>query len=237
MATATVEALEVVHPPALALSIQRTPEIVLEEATKAAKALADVINSRPNKLVINNKTFLQFEDWQTLGRFYGVTVAARTATYVEFGRVQGFEASAEAILVSTGQVISSASAMCLDDESKWSNKPLFQLKSMAQTRACAKALRNVLAWVVVLAGYAPTPAEEMDDAPSPHGSRPAPATSGKSLPSDRVREMLGEIKKAPNRDQLRQTFKSAYSEASKAKDQAAQKAYIDAKDARLRELQ
>jgi hypothetical protein len=32
---------------------------------------------------------------------------------------------------------------------------------MAQTRACAKALRNVFAWVVVLAGYAPTPAEDM----------------------------------------------------------------------------
>ena len=31
-----------------------------------------------------------------------------------------------------------------------------------QTRACAKALRNVLSWVVVLAGYRPTPAEEMD---------------------------------------------------------------------------
>ena len=40
--------------------------------------------------------------------------------------------------------------------------PLFQLRSMAQTRACAKALRNVLAWVVVLAGYRPTPAEELD---------------------------------------------------------------------------
>ena len=37
---------------------------------------------------------------------------------------------------------------------------------MAQTRACAKALRNVLAWVVVLAGYAPTPAEEMDTSDS-----------------------------------------------------------------------
>ena len=35
---------------------------------------------------------------------------------------------------------------------------------MAQTRAQAKALRNVLAWVVVMAGYAPTPAEEMDGA-------------------------------------------------------------------------
>jgi len=35
------------------------------------------------------------------------------------------------------------------------------LSSMAQTRAGAKALRNRFAWVVVLAGYRPTPAEEM----------------------------------------------------------------------------
>lgn len=39
--------------------------------------------------------------------------------------------------------------------------PLFQLRSMAQTRACAKALRNVFSWVVVLEGYAPIAAEEM----------------------------------------------------------------------------
>ena len=60
------------------------------------------------------------------------------------------------------------------DESNWSSKPLFQLKSMAQTRACAKALRNVLAWVVVLAGYTPAPAEEMesDTVASPHFSSP-----------------------------------------------------------------
>jgi len=41
--------------------------------------------------------------------------------------------------------------------------PWFQLASMAQTRAGAKALRNRLAWVVVLAGYKPTPAEEMTE--------------------------------------------------------------------------
>lgn len=40
-------------------------------------------------------------------------------------------------------------------------KPLFQLRSMAQTRAEAKALKSVFGWVVVLAGYKPTPAEEM----------------------------------------------------------------------------
>lgn len=159
-------ALIPVSPPLDALAIQRAPDVVLEEATRAAKALAQVIEGKPKKVVFNGKTYLQFEDWQTLGRFYGVTAVAKSTRYVTYGEgeymVRGFEATAEALLVSGDQIISSAEAMCLDDESNWANKPLFQLKSMAQTRACAKALRNVLAWVVVLAGYAPTPAEEMD---------------------------------------------------------------------------
>lgn len=149
-----------------ALAIQRAPDVVLEEATRAARALHDVIESKPRKLVLNGKTYLQFEDWQTLGRFYGVTAVCRSTQYVQFGEdefiTRGFEAIAEALLVGSNQIISSAEAICLDDETNWNDRPLFQLKSMAQTRACAKALRNVLAWVVVLAGYAPTPAEEMD---------------------------------------------------------------------------
>jgi hypothetical protein len=165
-------------PPPDALSIQRAPEIVLEEAQRAAKAIAQVIEAKPKKLQFNGKTYLQFEDWQTLGRFYGVTAVSRSTKFVEFGddefAIRGFEATSDALLVSTGQIISSAEALCLSDESNWSSKPLFQLKSMAQTRACAKALRNVLAWVVVLAGYAPTPAEEMesDTITSPHVSSP-----------------------------------------------------------------
>lgn len=42
-------------------------------------------------------------------------------------------------------------------------KPLFQLRSMAQTRASSKVLSLVFKWVVVLAGYNPTPAEEVDE--------------------------------------------------------------------------
>lgn len=159
------DSLALLQQPNDALAINRAPELVLEEARKAAKALTDVIEGKEKKLVFNGKTYLQFEDWQTLGRFYGVTALSRSTKYVEFGegdeRVCGFEAVADALLVSTNQTISCAEAMCLNDEPNWSRKPLFQLKSMAQTRACAKVLRNVLAWVVVLAGYAPTPAEEM----------------------------------------------------------------------------
>jgi hypothetical protein len=141
-----------------------------------------------------------------------VTAVAKSTRYVEFGEgesmVRGWEATADALLVGNNQVISSAEAMCLDDEPKWStrpvyeyrdgertkvgeeNVPLFQLRSMAQTRACAKALRNVLAWIVVLAGYAPTPAEEMDGVPGGQNSsvEPPRRKSAKSEKSEFISE-------------------------------------------------
>lgn len=66
-------------------------------------------------------------------------------------------------------------------------KPLFQLRSMAQTRAEAKALKSVFGWFVVLAGYKPTPAEEMtghefDNQPEPKAqvTQPSRASSRES---------------------------------------------------------
>lgn len=221
------------QPPSLAL--QRAPEVVLEEASRAAQALRDVIERKPAKVVINGKTFLQFEDWQTLGRFYGVTAAARSTTLIEEGRVRGYEAHADAILVSTGVVISSAQAMCLDNESKWSDKPIFQLRSMAQTRACAKALRNVLAWVVVLAGYQPTPAEEIEDTP-PRTNESRRNTCLKPIPIDRVRALCTRIANAPNLEELKRVYLEAGHQAQAVNDRMALEAFIAAKDARKREL-
>jgi len=203
-----------------ALAIQRDPEQVLGEAHKAAAALKRVIDAKLDKIMFGaqgkQKQYLTFEDWQTMGRFYGIApriVSSKPLTLE--GGATGWEAVADAIHVPTGRVVSSADAMCLNDEEKWSARPKyawvyhkksggtsetdpgkdeliwekgadgrsrpkkermqigveqvpqFQLRSMAQTRAGAKALRNALAWVVVLAGYAPTPAEEMDEIVTP----------------------------------------------------------------------
>lgn len=221
-------------PESAQLAMPRAPEIVLQEAAKAASALRDVIERKPSKCVINGKTFLQFEDWQTLGRFYGVTVAARETRYIEQGRTRGYECHAEAIRAD-GQVISAAQAMCLDDEPKWQEKPLFQLRSMAQTRAQAKALRNVLAWVVVMAGYAPTPAEEMDG--SQNGRALASRLEYTPLHPEKVRQLCFGIANAQNMNELRQRYFAAGNEAKKFNDRAALDAFIQAKDARKRELQ
>lgn len=221
-------------PESAQLAMPRAPEIVLQEAAKAAQALREVIERKPNKCVINGKTFLQFEDWQTLGRFYGVTVAARATSYIEQGRVRGYECHAEAIRAD-GQVISAAQAMCLDDEQKWQDKPLFQLRSMAQTRAQAKALRNVLAWVVVMAGYAPTPAEEMDG--NGNGRAIASRMQCNPMHPERVRKLCFEIANASNMIELKARYIAAGNEAKKANDRAALDGFIAAKDARKRELQ
>lgn len=210
------------------LVMARAPDQVLEEARRAARALKDVIEAKKKKIIFNGEQYLEFEDWQTVGRFYGISprIPESGTKYVEYGSVKGWEAFAEAVDVRSGRLISSAWAMCLDDEEKWCSRPkydwqyvkksggfstadpgkdeliwekgddgknrpkkerrlvgeervpLFQLRSMAQTRAASKALRNALAWVVVLAGYRPTPAEELEMPSEP--TRGAPAHNGPS---------------------------------------------------------
>lgn len=167
---ATQPQLEVVPPEIKdSLIVVRNPTTVLKEAMKAAEALKKVIDAKERQVRFNGETYLENEDWLTIARFYGVTSRIRSTRFVTYGEgeysVRGFEATAEAYLVERDRVISMAESMCLSDESNWKSKPLFQLRSMAQTRASSRVLRAVFGWVVVLAGYKPTPAEEMQNGP------------------------------------------------------------------------
>ena len=60
-------------------------------------------------------------------------------------------------------MIGAAEAMCTRSESKWARRDEFQLRSMAQTRAIARALRAPLAPIVALSEYGPSVAEELID--------------------------------------------------------------------------
>jgi hypothetical protein len=142
------------------------PQLAVDQATIAAKTLKDIVDRKQKKVIINGEQFLEYEDWQTLGRFYGYTVETGDGEEIwREGELVGYKA--KATVHQAGIKIGGAEASCMRDEPNWSSKPEFQWKSMAQTRAGAKALRNVLAWVAVLAGYRPTPAEEMNGNPKP----------------------------------------------------------------------
>lgn len=144
----------------LDVHLAKAPKDVLENARQAAVALKEVIAGKKKPVVFRGEQYLQFEDWQTVGGFFGSSVATGDAEIVEIDGVRGFKAKAH-VIDGNGIEVSTAEAYCMKDEDNWRNKPLFQLASMAQTRAGAKALRNKFAWVAVLAGYSPTPAEEM----------------------------------------------------------------------------
>lgn len=143
------------------VNLTTNPEVATTEAKEAGVQLLKLLDNKPKKVVINGKRHIEFEDWVTLGNFYGVTVKTGEPEPVEIFDAKGFKASAEVVRVDDGIVIGGASAYCLDNEKNWKNKDYFQMASMAQTRAGSKALSNVLRWVVALSGLAGTPAEEM----------------------------------------------------------------------------
>ena len=59
----------VIAPSSDALAIHRSPDVVLEEATRAAKALHDVIESKPSKLVLNGKLICSLKTGKPLVAF------------------------------------------------------------------------------------------------------------------------------------------------------------------------
>jgi len=141
---------------------RETPKELINRAREAAVELNKIVSSAQLAINIKGRRYLRFEAWQTMGRFFGITSGTEwTREIIKDDNVIGYEARAYVRMGSLD--ISNAEAECTNKEDNWKDKPLWQIRSMAQTRACAKALRNVLAWTVVLAGYQPTPVEEMGD--------------------------------------------------------------------------
>lgn len=132
------------------------PEDDLAKAQRAAKALMQVVKqTKPLKL--GGKEYLYFEHWQTIAKFFNTSVGIERVTKIE----KGWEA--KSVVYQNGIIIGGAIASCSTDEPNWKNKPEFQLKSMAQTRSMAKALRSIFGYVAVLANYQATPAEEINE--------------------------------------------------------------------------
>ena len=146
--------------------LQVSPEAVVERATKVAEALANVIKKKKLSVKIRDREYVRVEGWSTLGAMIGVLPRTVSVTEIQEGI---FEATVELIRTTDQAIIGQGIAECgsideLDRYGKpiWSERPRYARKSMAITRATGKAFRLSLAWIMELAGYSGTPAEEMD---------------------------------------------------------------------------
>lgn len=136
-----------------------TPKQHMAAGSAAIRELKTIVRNRPDKLVVGGKQYLYFTDYQMLGAFFGITPYITSTEEIiseepsqqgdyTIKRIIGYKA--RAVARQDGKEISAAEAICLMDEPNWNKKPRFQVLSMAETRAMAKALRSVLSWIVKL---------------------------------------------------------------------------------------
>lgn len=130
---------------------------VIQRATVIATELKNIIKNKKLYKTIGNKEFVQVEGWSTLGAMLGVLPRERHVSQIE----NGYEAYVELIRASDGVIIGGASAICTRDEKNWGSRDEYAVRSMAITRATGKAFRLGFSWIMTLAGYEVTPAEEM----------------------------------------------------------------------------
>lgn len=141
------------------------PAAVVARSTETANALVDVIKQRKLYATIGGRKHILVEGYTLLGSMLGVfPVVVWTKPVFSDGAntVTGWEARVEARTLA-GAVVGAAEAECLRSEKTWARRDDYALRSMAQTRAVSKALRGPLGFIVHLAGFAATPAEEMPD--------------------------------------------------------------------------
>lgn len=155
------------------------PVEVIEGATRIATPLAGIVRKQGLAVNIQGREHVKVEGWTLLGSMLGVFPVIVWTRKME----NGWEARCEA-RTRDGAIIGAAEAECTRDENQWSLEPTgrngkklqprddYALRSMAQTRATSKALRMPLGFVMELAGFAATPAEEMPTSSS-EDTRPA----------------------------------------------------------------
>lgn len=133
------------------------PREHIERAKETADALKDVIKQRGLISKIQGKEYVLYDGWTLLGSMVGVSPVNVWTRKLE----DGWEARVE--VHRNGVVIGAAEAECLRSETSWKSRDDYALRSMAQTRAGAKALRTCLGFIVQLAGYEATPHDEMPE--------------------------------------------------------------------------
>lgn len=136
--------------------VEVDPRQFVARATALAGELAEVINRQHLYAVIQNRKYLTVEALTLLASMLGVHPIVEWTKALD----EGWEARV-VVHNHQGMVIGAGEAMCTREEKTWRDRDEFALRAMAQTRATSRALRGPLGFVVKLAGYEATGAEEM----------------------------------------------------------------------------
>jgi hypothetical protein len=168
------------------------PEQVIARAVKVADALERVIREKKLIVRISSNEHVLVEGWTLLGSMLGVFPVLVWTRQLD----DGWEARVEARTLE-GRIIGAAESECLRSEPKWAKSEDFAIRSMAATRATSKALRQPLGFVMTMAGFDTTPAEEMPAEPKPTSTRsPADPVAASAVQLEQIRVLIRSLEGA-----------------------------------------
>ncbi len=143
-----------------------SPQEIVQIATEQANALMDIVEKKKLYVLIEKKKYLYYEAWETIGQFNGVKAIPDWVNPIKDQQEEtiGYTAKVD-LLDKCGRLVGSGIMPCYFDEfpcrGKEGSGKHKAAMSAAQTFAGSKAYRMNFAYIAVLGGYEPTPAEEM----------------------------------------------------------------------------
>lgn len=129
----------------------------IEIAADVANVLSKVLIHQKLVVTIKGNKYVTASGWNTLGTMLGTY--ARTEEVTQFRPINGrIGYKARVSIMQGDNILSTAEAIATSDGFQTKEHAIY---SMAQTRAMGKAYRMAFSWIIELAGFKATPAEEM----------------------------------------------------------------------------
>ena len=198
------------------------PNAILDFATQLKSLIID------NKLYTNikGKNYVNVEGWQIAGAFTGVYPIVEKVENLSEGNFYKYRAEVS-LHDKDGNTVGSGMAICTNKEHGKTNFDEYAVASMAQTRAVGKAFRMKIGWLLKVAGYETTPAEEMDAVFASEAEIVEEKPAGRKINFIEVREKLTEINTVEELNEYWQSLNLTDKQASVLKsDFAKRKAKI-----------
>ena len=158
------------------------------DVMEVANHLADFIKANSLTTNVQGKEFVNVEGWQYAGSFFGLYARTENVLNVSTEGELKYQAKVVVHNPESGHEVGCGIMCCSNKESGKKFYQEYAIMSMAQTRAAGKAYRLCLSFLMRLAGFEPTPAEEMDYDAAPKATAPAPQPVAALAPAIRTEE-------------------------------------------------
>lgn len=202
--------------------VKKTKTVSLQspiESMNFANQLKEIIVKNKLYTDVKGKNYVNVEGWQIAGALTGIEAIVEKIENLSDEKTIRYRA--EVSLYDTkrdGAKCGMGMAVCTNAEAGKKNFEEYAVASMAQTRAIGKAYRLKLGWLMKLAGYEPTPTEEITEAQTVKDDGPS------------TDEAITSLMAAKSKTELIRVW------VALSKELKLKKEVVEAKDARKEEL-